>query len=94
MSATGAHANNGSFHLEAGRVVNVVPFKVPPDRSDETCMTPRCLQFSKFQRNDGAKEAADQKNVASFDYYRAGSAENHRASAGPGRRLTRAVFAR
>jgi hypothetical protein len=32
--------------------------------------------------------------VASFDYYRAGSAENHRASARPGCRLTRAVFAR
>ena len=76
MSATDADAYEGSLHREAERGVSTVTFKVPGGRPGEICVIPRHLPFAKYRGKDGAKDEADEKKLASYDFYKAGAAES------------------
>jgi hypothetical protein len=76
MSATDADIYEGSLHREAERGLKTVNFKVPGGRPDEICVVPRHLPFVKYRGKDGAKDAADEQTLASYDFYKSGAAES------------------
>ena len=76
MSATDADMYEGSLHREVERGANIVTFQVPGGRPDEICVIPKHLPFAKYRGKDGAKDIADEKKLASYDFYKAGAAES------------------
>ena len=75
MSTPDADFYEGSLHREAERGVNTITFKVPGGRPDEICVIPRHLPFAKYRGKNGEKDVADEKRLASYDFYKAGPAE-------------------
>ncbi|MEA3212953.1 MAG: hypothetical protein QOE70_6010 [Chthoniobacter sp.] len=91
MSATDADVYEGSFHREAERGVKINTFKVPGGRPDEISVIPRHLPFGKYRGKDGEKDAADEKKLAGYDFYRAGTAESGAVALCPKRTSTSAA---
>jgi hypothetical protein len=76
MSATDADIYEGSLHREAERGASIVTFSVPGGRPDEICVIPKHLPFAKYRGKDGARDIADEQKLASYDFYKAGTAES------------------
>ena len=76
MSTDDADLYEGSLHREAERGAEKKLFKVPGGRPDELCVIPKHLPFVKYRGKDGAKDIADEKKLASYDFYKAGAAES------------------
>lgn len=92
MSTTDVDSYEGSLHREADRGEGKVTFKVPGGRPDEICVIPKHLPFAKYRGKDGAKDAADEKRLASFDFYSAGTAESGAIATIPKRSSTSAAM--
>lgn len=76
MSATDADIYEGSLRREAERGVAKVAFKVPGGRPDELAVLPLHLPFAKYRGKNGEKDLADEKELASYDFNKAGAAES------------------
>src|ERR1700733_2404680 len=76
MSANDADLYEGSLHREAERGADTKLFNVPGGRPDELCVIPKHLPFAKYRGKDGAKDIADEKKLAGYDFYKAGPAES------------------
>ena len=74
MSATDVDIYEGSLHREAERGASTVTFQVPGGRPGEICVIPKHLPFAKYRGKDGAKDIADEKKLAGYDFYKAGAA--------------------
>ena len=65
----------GSLQRDAGRGTNTIRFQVPGGRPDEICVVPKHLPFADYHGKDGAKDIADENQLASYDFNKAGPAE-------------------
>ena len=91
MSTTDADVYEGSLHREAGRGVSTVSYPVAGGRPDEICVLPKHLPFVKYRGKDGAKDAAAEKALAGYDFYKAGAAEAGAVAICPKRTSTSAA---
>jgi len=66
----------GSLQRDAERGTNTVKYKVPNGRPDEICVVPKHLPFADYRGKDGAKDIADENQLASYDFNKAGPAES------------------
>jgi hypothetical protein len=76
MSATDVDIYEGSLHREAERGADTVNFKVPGGGPDEICVIPKHLPFAKYRGKNGAKDIADEKRLAGYDFHKAGAADS------------------
>lgn len=90
MSTTDADYE-GSLHREAERGESKTTFTVPGGRPDEICVIPKHLPFAQYRGKDGAKDIADEKRLASYDFYKAGTAESGVVATVPKRTSTSAA---
>ena len=81
----------GQFRRDAQRGTATVTFDVPGDRPDEICVIPRHLSFAHYRGNNGAKDRADERRLASYDFYKAGTAESGAIGISPKRTRTSAA---
>jgi hypothetical protein len=65
----------GSLQRDAERGANTITFQVPGSRPDEICVVPKHLPFADYRGKDGAKDIADENQLASYDFNKAGPAE-------------------
>lgn len=91
MSTTDVDLHEGSLHREAERGAATATFKVPGNHPDEICVIPKHLPFAKYRGKDGAKDVADEKKLAAFDFYRAGTSESGAIATVPKRSSTSAA---
>ncbi len=91
MSTTDVDLYEGSLHREAERGQSTVTFPVPGGGPDEICVLPKHLPFAKYRGKDGAKDLADEKKLASYDFYKAGSADSGAIATIPKRTSTSAA---
>ncbi len=91
MSANDADLYEGSLHREAERGTDTKVFKVPGGRPNEICVIPKHLPFAKYRGKDGAKDIADEKKLAGYDFYKAGTAESGVVALCPKRTSTSAA---
>ena len=91
MSNTDSDSYEGSLNRDAQRGVQTVTYKVPGDRPDEICVLPPHLPFAKYRGKDGAKDIADEKKLAGYDFYRSGTAESGAVATLPKRTSTSAA---
>ncbi len=61
---------------DAERGTNTIKFQVPGGHPDEICVIPKHLPFADYRGKDGAKDIADEKQLASYDFNKAGPAES------------------
>jgi hypothetical protein len=66
----------GSLQRDADRGTNTIRFPVPGGRPDEICVVPKHLPFANYRGKDGAKDIADENQLASYDFNKAGPAES------------------
>ena len=66
----------GSLQRDAERGTNTITFQVPGGRPDEICVVPKHLPFADYRGKDGAKDIADENQLASYDFNKAGPAES------------------
>lgn len=81
----------GQLSREDQRGTATVTFNVPGDRPDEICVIPRHLPFAHYRGPNGAKDRADEKRLASYDFYKAGTAEAGAIGISPKRTRTSAA---
>ena len=91
MSTTDPDLYEGSLHREADRGESKVTFAVPSGRPDEVCVIPKHLPFAKYRGKDGAKDKADEMRLATYEFYRAGTAESGAVAIIPKRSSTSAA---
>ena len=89
--STDADLYEGSLRREAERGTSKVNFKVPGGRPDELCVIPQHLPFAKYRGKDGAKDIADEKKLAGYDFYKTGAAESGVVAICPKRTSTSAA---
>ena len=82
---------DGPLRREAKRGILTVRFEVPGDRPDEICVIPRHLSFAHYRGKDGTKDRADERRLASYDFYKAGTAESGAIGISPKRTSTSAA---
>lgn len=84
---------NGPLRREAARGIRIVRFPVPGpgDRPDEICVIPRHLPFGHYRGTNGAKDRADERDLASYDFYKVGTAESGAIGITPKRTSTSAA---
>lgn len=78
----------GQFDRSTQRGASIVRFNVPGGRPDEICVIPRHLPFGHYRGNGGSKDRADERELASYDFYKAGSS----VAMSPKRRRTSAAI--
>jgi hypothetical protein len=66
----------GSLQRDAERGANKITFQVPGGRPDEICVVPKHLPFADYRGKDGAKDIADENQLATYDFNKAGPAES------------------
>ena len=66
----------GSLQRDAERGTKTITFQVPGGRPDEICVVPKHLPFADYRGKDGAKDIADENQLASYDFNKAGPAES------------------
>ena len=81
----------GPLRREAPRGIQTVTFAVPGDRPDEICIIPLHLPFAHYRGINGGKDRADERKLASYDFYKAGSAEAGAIGISPKRTSTSAA---
>ncbi len=91
MPNTDTDVYEGSLQPEAERGVKTIAFKVAGGRPDEICVIPRHLPFAKYRGKDGAKDLADEKKLAGYDFYKAGAADAGVIAIVPKRKSTSAA---
>lgn len=79
------------FRRDAPRGIATVRFTVPGGRPDEICVIPQHLPFGHYRGPNGAKDRADEKTLASYDFYKGGSAESGAVGVSPKRTKTSAA---
>lgn len=62
----------GSLQRDAARGTATKTFGVPGGRPDEICVLPKHLPFAKYRGKDGKQDIADEKQLASYDFHKAG----------------------
>ena len=67
---------DGSLQRDAERGTKTITFQVPGGRPDEICVVPKHLPFADYRGKDGAKDIADENQLASYDFNKAGPAES------------------
>ena len=82
---------DGPLRREAERGILTVRFEVPGDRPDEICVIPRHLPFAHYRGKNGTKDRADERRLASYDFYKAGTAESGAIGISPKRTSTSAA---
>ena len=82
---------HGPLRREAERGLLTVRFEVPGNRPDEICVIPRHLPFAHYRGKNGAKDRADERRLASYDFYKAGTAESGAIGISPKRTSTSAA---
>ena len=91
MSTADPDAYEGSLNRDAERGLEKISFHVPGGRPDELCVIPKHLPFASYRGKDGQKDSADERKLASYDFYKAGSAESGAIAIGPKRTSTSAA---
>src|ERR1041385_4370315 len=81
----------GSLQRDAERGTNTITFQVPGGRPDEICVAPKHLPFVDYRGKDGAKDIADEQQLAGYDFYKTGSAESGAIAIVPKRTSTSAA---
>ena len=76
MSTTDPDPFEGSLNRDAERGSKKVTFKVPGGRPDEICIIPKHLPFANYRGKDGKKDRDDETKLASYDFYKSGTAES------------------
>src|SRR5437660_5345008 len=66
----------GSLQRDAERGTKTITFQVPDGRPDEICVIPKHLPFADYRGKDGAKDIADENQLASYDFNKAGPAQS------------------
>jgi peptidoglycan hydrolase-like protein with peptidoglycan-binding domain len=66
----------GSLQRDAERGTKTIKFQVPGGRPDEICVVPKHLPFADYRGKDGAKDIADENQLASYDFNKAGPADS------------------
>ena len=66
----------GSLQRDAERGANTVRFQVRDGRPDEICVVPKHLAFADYRGKEGAQDIADEKQLASYNFNKAGPAES------------------
>src|ERR1044071_2135876 len=66
----------GSLQRDAERGTTTIAFQVPGGRPDEICIVPKHLPFAEYRGKDGSKDIDDEKQLASYDFNKAGPAES------------------
>jgi hypothetical protein len=82
---------DGRFRRDARRGFATVTFDVPGDRPGEICVIPRHLWFAHYRGPNGAKDRADERRLASYDFHKAGPAESGAIGISPKRNRTSAA---
>ncbi|MEO1844816.1 MAG: hypothetical protein ABGZ37_11125 [Akkermansiaceae bacterium] len=82
---------DGPLRREAERGILTVRFEVSGDRPDEICVIPRHLPFAHYRGKNGTKDRADERRLASYDFYKAGTAESGALGISPKRPSTSAA---
>ncbi len=82
---------DGPLRREAERGILTVRFEVSGDRPDEICVIPRHLPFAHYRGKNGTKDRADERRLASYDFYKAGTAESGAIGISPKRTSTSAA---
>ncbi|MGB8465387.1 MAG: peptidoglycan-binding domain-containing protein [Terrimicrobiaceae bacterium] len=76
MGATDPDVYEGSLQRDAEHGAAIIKFTVPGGRPDEICVIPSHLPFAAYRGKDGEKDIAAEKKLASYDFYKTGSAES------------------
>jgi hypothetical protein len=71
----------GSLDRSATRGVQTITFPVPGGTPDEICVVPQHLPFANYRGKDGEKDIADEKHLASYDFYKMGNTPDNGAVA-------------
>jgi hypothetical protein len=71
----------GSLDRSAARGVQTITFPVPSGGPNEICVIPQHLPFANYSGKDGEKDVADEKRLASYDFYKMGNTPNNGAVA-------------
>ena len=81
----------GSLQRDPERGIDRKIFKVPDGRPDELCVVPKHLPFADYRGKKGEKDIADEKRLASYDFYKTGPAESGVVAIVPKRTSTSAA---
>jgi len=71
----------GSLDRSAARGVQTITYPVPSGGPDEICVIPQHLPFANYRGSDGEKDVADEKRLASYDFYKMGNTPDNGAVA-------------
>ena len=63
----------GSLDRSAARGVQTITYPVPTGGPDEICVIPQHLPDANYRGKDGEKDVADEKRLASYDFYKMGN---------------------
>ena len=62
----------GSLDRSAARGVQTITYPVPTSGPNEICVIPQHLPAANYRGKDGEKDLADEKRLASYDFYKMG----------------------
>jgi hypothetical protein len=71
----------GSLDRSAARGVQTITYPVPSGGPDEICVVPQHLPSGNYRGKDGEKDVADEKRLASYDFYKVGNTPDNGAVA-------------
>ena len=63
----------GSLDRSAARGVQTITYPVPTGGPNEICVIPQHLHSANYRGKDGEKDIADEKRLASYDFYKMGN---------------------
>jgi hypothetical protein len=84
VSGSSAQTNDpyeGSLDRSAPRGVQTITYPVPSGGPNEICVIPQHLPFANYRGKDGEKDVADEKQLASYDFYKMGNTPDNGAVA-------------
>jgi hypothetical protein len=71
----------GSLDRSAARGVQTITYPVPNGGPNEICVIPKHLPSANYRGKDGEKDVADEKRLASYDFYKMGNTPDNGAVA-------------
>jgi hypothetical protein len=71
----------GSLDRSAARGVQTITYPVPSGGPNEICVIPQHLPSGNYRGKDGEKDVADEKRLASYDFYKTGNTTDNGAVA-------------
>ena len=81
----------GSLQRDAPRGTTINTFAVPGSRPNEISVVPKHLSFADYRGKDGAKDIADEEQLAGYDFYKTGSGDSGAVAIVPKRTSTSAA---